>query len=115
MCPFSSVHFLAGSSNGNIRLHSRFYEKSLINLQSADEDGSLENGIDIIQWSKSRPCVFYIKDSSNYVHIWDLLSSDMFPIYSIPFREDITSIKMSPIQKGNNNTYMVHICIIPVN
>lgn len=101
MCPFSSIHFLTGSTNGNVRLHSRHYERSLINLRSAEEDEASEERVEIIQWSNSRPCVFYVKDSSNYVHVWDLLSSDMYPIYSIPFREEITCIKLAPKQKGS--------------
>lgn len=117
MCPFSPSHFLSGSINGNIRLHSRFYEKCLINLENLDENNSLPEQIDIIQWSKNRPCVFYIKDSNNYVHVWDLLSSDMYPIYSIPFREEIMAIRLAPskdsymalsTKRGNVYVHMIN-------
>lgn len=107
MCPFSSAHFLAGTHDGCVHLHSRVYERALMNLHSpADESLPVHEEVEVIQWSRNRPCVFYVKDSNNYVHVWDLLSSDMYPIYTIPFKEDITCIKLSPVQKGNQS-YMV--------
>lgn len=77
---------------------------------SGNSGDSGDSRIDIIQWSNNRPCVFFVKDHRNNIHIWDLMASDMFPIYSIPFEGNlITDMKLSPIYKQNESTYMVRI------
>ncbi|GLV38042.1 Transferrin 3 [Carabus blaptoides fortunei] len=109
LAPFSSKYFLAGCENGNIKLHSRFYEHSLMNLCNSQVETGRGQAIDIIEWSQSRPCVFYVKDSSSTVHIWDLSVSDAYPRCSVAFPETITDLKLSPIMENmtDKTSYMV--------
>ncbi|KAL1508853.1 hypothetical protein ABEB36_003682 [Hypothenemus hampei] len=108
ICPFSSSHFLAGYSNGDISLFSTTTERPLLLLQNKEEMDI--SSIQMIQWSKTKPFVFYAKDSENNIHIWDLGKSDMYPEYSIRFPEKINCFKLSPIMNVNGkgeSTYML--------
>ncbi|CAG9836971.1 unnamed protein product [Diabrotica balteata] len=101
-CPFSSEYFLAGYENGNINIYSRSSEKPLMTL--SDKDNSIQYcPIDLIQWSKNKPVVFYTKDAKNRINIWDLNESDMFPVFSIPFQEEISCMKLSPVCEDIEN------------
>ncbi|XP_050305302.1 cytoplasmic dynein 2 intermediate chain 1 [Anthonomus grandis grandis] len=94
-CPFYPSYFLAGHSNGDITLFSRNTEKPLLVLQNKEENVS--SSVQTIRWSKTKPFVFYAKDSKNNLHIWDLGKSDMYPEYTIRFPEKITCMTLSPI------------------
>ncbi|XP_028130151.2 cytoplasmic dynein 2 intermediate chain 1 [Diabrotica virgifera virgifera] len=101
-CPFSSEYFLAGYENGNVNIYSRSSEKPLMTL--SDKDNSIQYcPIDLIQWSKNKPVVFYTKDAKNRINIWDLNESDMFPIFSIPFEEEISCMKLSHVCEDVEN------------
>lgn len=106
-CPFSPLYFFAGYEDGTVVLYSCLLEKPLMTMSNKD-DNSKPSGIQLLQWSYHKPCVFYAKDGSNVLHLWDLGVSDLYPIYSIPFKENITCMKLSPILVKNNDTsYMV--------
>ncbi|KAK4882804.1 hypothetical protein RN001_006123 [Aquatica leii] len=105
-CPFSPQHFLAGHSNGAISIYSSLHERSLITLSNRNDN--LETGVEFIQWSHNKPSSFYVKDYSNTIHVWDLKSSDLFPVYSVPFKQKITAMKLSvPSMKSNETSYMI--------
>lgn len=103
---------MCGFNNGDINFYCRSFEKALITLSNANISDT-ESKIELIQWSHNHPLIFYVKDGSNTIHIWDLRVSDMFPSISVPFEENIISMKLSPLTASNNdddleNTYMVH-------
>lgn len=50
--------------------------------------------IDAIQWSRNVSFVFYTISNKNLINVWNLSESDLFPIYSIPFKENITAIRV---------------------
>ena len=58
-CPFQEGYMLAGSDDGQVRLHATTNERPLISWP-----GSVD-GQPILQviWSTSRPCVFYVLDN----------------------------------------------------
>ncbi|XP_066141001.1 cytoplasmic dynein 2 intermediate chain 1 [Euwallacea fornicatus] len=93
-CPFSSSHFLAGYANGDITLFSRTTDRPLLILQNKDQTDFSE--AQIIHWSKTKPFLFYTKDSKNTIHVWDLSKSDMYSQYSVQFPEKISCLKLSP-------------------
>ncbi|KAB0801711.1 hypothetical protein PPYR_03897 [Photinus pyralis] len=105
-CPFSSQYFLAGHDNGTITLYSSTLQKTLIALSNKNEN--VHSGVECIQWCSDKPCLFYVKDSSNTIHVWDLKISDLLPIYSVPFKEKITVMKLSKSQlKESETSYMI--------
>ncbi|XP_044736693.1 cytoplasmic dynein 2 intermediate chain 1 [Chrysoperla carnea] len=104
-CPFNQPYFLVGCTDGSIRLHSRYASKSLTTLLGV-EDNLKENSIKLIQWLKSKPFCIFSLDVNNTLHIWNLENSDIYPIYSIPFKEKISTIKVLPIQ-NDRKTHLV--------
>lgn len=61
-----------------------------------------DNGLKILQWSKTKPCQIFTVDRSNVMHIWDLEASDIYPIYSIPFKREIVQFKVLPVQSDEH-------------
>lgn len=98
-CPFSELYFLAGFRNGYVTLYSRIVEKPLLVMINKNS----ESGVEQIEWSCSKPCVFYVKHQENTLDIWDLTISDMLPAYSVPFREGIKYVKVIPTTEKYKN------------
>ena len=38
-----------------------------------------------VVWSTSRPCVFFILDTANRIHLWDLGAGDIYPAHTVQF------------------------------
>ncbi|KAM6216185.1 cytoplasmic dynein 2 intermediate chain 1 [Rhynchocyon petersi] len=74
--PFGEPIFLAGCSDGSIRLHQLTSEYPLLQWNNST------NGQAIIglQWSLTRPAVFLVQDDTSSIYIWDLLESDLGPV-----------------------------------
>lgn len=108
-CPFSELYFLAGFHNGCVALYSRMVEKPLIVMINKNS----ESGVDQIEWSCSKPCVFYVRQQ-DMLDIWDLSVSDMLPAYSVPFKERLEYVKLMPATekcKKTNKSCMVSVYI----
>ncbi|XP_040840288.1 cytoplasmic dynein 2 intermediate chain 1 isoform X2 [Ochotona curzoniae] len=74
--PFGEPIFLAGCSDGSIRLHQLTSEHPL-----AQWDGSTDGrAVTSLHWSPTRPAVFLVQDEASRVYIWDLLESDLGPV-----------------------------------
>ncbi|XP_036755484.2 cytoplasmic dynein 2 intermediate chain 1 isoform X1 [Manis pentadactyla] len=74
--PFGEPVFLAGCSDGSIRLHQLTSERPVMQW-----DGSTGgHAITGLQWSLTRPAVFLVQDDASCVYIWDLLESDLGPV-----------------------------------
>ena len=58
VCPHDGRYLLVGGSDGIIRLHSKSSTKPLTSWQVAKELAPIIK----INWSPSRPCVFYVLD-----------------------------------------------------
>ncbi|XP_035110118.3 cytoplasmic dynein 2 intermediate chain 1 isoform X4 [Callithrix jacchus] len=74
--PFGEPIFLAGCSDGSIRLHQLSSTFPLLQWDSST-DGHAVTGL---QWSPTRPAVFLVQDDTSSVYIWDLLQSDLGPV-----------------------------------
>jgi len=88
--PFNSDIFLVGYDNSIVALYSSLYSNSLYEWKvatstSKSNDASSSkkhNSIQQICWSKDRPFVFFVLCDSNILHVFDLLESEMDPLYS---------------------------------
>ncbi|XP_023318913.1 WD repeat-containing protein 60 [Trichogramma pretiosum] len=104
--PFKRSYFLAGCKDGSIRLHSLHAETPLMKLK--DEDSLA--GIRSIQWSRSRPSIFYVLDDQSRIAVWDMLKSATKPIYVVATTnwESVKCIKLSPcnVERDKQNQYM---------
>ncbi|XP_008065338.1 WD repeat-containing protein 60 [Carlito syrichta] len=74
--PFGEPIFLAGCSDGSIRLHQLDSADPLMQWDSST-DGHAVTGL---QWSPTRPAVFLVQDDTSTIYIWDLLQSDLTPV-----------------------------------
>lgn len=111
---FSSEFILAGFSDGNVQLFSTQIPSSLKAL-SNNLNGLSNYSISAIEWSYNNPFILYTLDEQNLLHIWDLESSDIYPIYSVPFTDKLKFIKMQPTrtlpETQLKRSYMVSIIL----
>ncbi|XP_047550188.1 cytoplasmic dynein 2 intermediate chain 1 [Lutra lutra] len=76
LSPFGEPVFLAGCSDGSIRLHQLTSERPLLQW-----DGSTDGHAVIgLHWSLTRPAVFLAQDDTSCIYVWDLLESDLGPV-----------------------------------
>ncbi|XP_022369625.1 WD repeat-containing protein 60 isoform X1 [Enhydra lutris kenyoni] len=74
--PFGEPVFLAGCSDGSIRLHQLTSERPVLQW-----DGSTDGHAVIgLHWSLTRPAVFLAQDDTSCIYVWDLLGSDLGPV-----------------------------------
>lgn len=76
LSPWQLPCMLAGSDDGSLWLFNLKNATPLLSW-SASTGG---NGILSLQWSRSKPSVFYVLDSNSNLHVWDLLKSDQGPV-----------------------------------
>ena len=78
--PFNPDLFLVGYDNSIVALYSSLYSNSLYEwkINSTKKNDSIHQ----ICWSKDRPFVFFILCESNILHVFDLLESEIDPLYS---------------------------------
>ncbi|XP_048950743.1 cytoplasmic dynein 2 intermediate chain 1 isoform X7 [Canis lupus dingo] len=74
--PFGEPVFLAGCSDGSIRLHQLTSECPLLQWNGSTEG----HAVTCLRWSLTRPAVFLAQDETSCIYIWDLLESDLGPV-----------------------------------
>uniref|UniRef100_A0A8C2P578 Cytoplasmic dynein 2 intermediate chain 1 n=1 Tax=Capra hircus TaxID=9925 RepID=A0A8C2P578_CAPHI len=82
--PFEEPVFLAGCSDGSIRLHRLTAERPLLQW----DHSTCGRAVTGLQWSLTRPAVFLVQDDTSCVYVWDLLESDLGPVARQPIRPD---------------------------
>lgn len=50
--------------------------------------GTEGRAITSLQWSPTRPAVFFVQDDASCIYIWDLLKSDLGPVAKQPISPD---------------------------
>ncbi|XP_043319943.1 cytoplasmic dynein 2 intermediate chain 1 isoform X4 [Cervus canadensis] len=82
--PFEEPVFLAGCSDGSIRLHRLTAERPLLQW----DHSTCGRAVTGLQWSLTRPAVFLVQDDTSCVYLWDLLESDLGPVSRQPICPD---------------------------
>nr|XP_048293747.1 cytoplasmic dynein 2 intermediate chain 1 isoform X1 [Myodes glareolus] len=82
--PFEETVFLAGCSDGSIRLHQLTSERPFMQWDSSTSGRSVIS----LQWSPTRPAVFLVQDDASRIYIWDLLQNDLGPVAQQPISPD---------------------------
>ncbi|XP_055990801.1 cytoplasmic dynein 2 intermediate chain 1 isoform X2 [Sorex fumeus] len=82
--PFGEPVFLAGCSDGSIRLHQLTSERPLLQWDHSTEGRAVTH----LQWSLTRPAVFLVQDDTSCLYIWDLLKNDLGPVAKQPISPD---------------------------
>ncbi|XP_074123398.1 cytoplasmic dynein 2 intermediate chain 1 isoform X2 [Sminthopsis crassicaudata] len=74
--PFGEPMFLAGCSDGSIRLHQLNSEYPICQWN----DTTNGQAIIALKWTQTRPAVFLVQDDISNIYIWDLLENDLGPV-----------------------------------
>ncbi|XP_036284770.1 cytoplasmic dynein 2 intermediate chain 1 isoform X1 [Pipistrellus kuhlii] len=82
--PFGEPAFLAGCCDGSIRLHQLASERPVMQWGLGTEGRAITS----LQWSPTRPAVFFVQDDASCIYIWDLLKSDLGPVAKQPISPD---------------------------
>ncbi|XP_060244266.1 cytoplasmic dynein 2 intermediate chain 1 isoform X2 [Meriones unguiculatus] len=82
--PFEETVFLAGCSDGSIRLHQLRSEKPVLQWDSSTSGHSVTD----LHWSPTRPAVFLVQDDASNIYVWDLLENDLGPVAQQPIFPD---------------------------
>ncbi|XP_053409594.1 cytoplasmic dynein 2 intermediate chain 1 isoform X3 [Nycticebus coucang] len=82
--PFGEPIFLAGCSDGSVRLHGLSSERPLLQWDSSTNGHAVTS----LQWSPTRPAVFLVQDDMSNIYVWDLLASDLGPVAIQPISPD---------------------------
>ncbi|XP_008572194.1 PREDICTED: WD repeat-containing protein 60 [Galeopterus variegatus] len=82
--PFGEPVFLAGCSDGSIRLHQVSCAHPLVQWDNSTRGHAVTS----LQWSPTRPAVFLVQDDTSTVYIWDLLKTDLGPVATQPIAPD---------------------------
>ncbi|XP_059135099.1 cytoplasmic dynein 2 intermediate chain 1 isoform X2 [Peromyscus eremicus] len=82
--PFEETVFLAGCSDGSIRLHHLTSERPIMQWDSSTKGRSVTS----LQWSPTRPAVFLVQDDASRIYVWDLLENDLGPVAQQPISPD---------------------------
>ncbi|KAG8573457.1 hypothetical protein GDO81_012417 [Engystomops pustulosus] len=91
---------IAGCSDGSIRLHTMSTEFP------AQQWNDSTNGqsITALQWSFTRPTVFFVLDAASSIYIWDLSQNDLHPIAKESIMPDpVLSLAVFGEPEKNNN------------
>ncbi|KAM5157588.1 cytoplasmic dynein 2 intermediate chain 1 [Mantella aurantiaca] len=98
--PFAIPAFLAGCTDGCIRLHTMSTEYPV--MQWNDTTGG--QAIIALQWSLTRSTMFFVLDAASSIYIWDLLQNDLQPIAKESITSDqVLSMSVFGEPEKNNN------------
>ncbi|KAM9775563.1 cytoplasmic dynein 2 intermediate chain 1 isoform 1-T1 [Syngnathus typhle] len=99
--PFRPNLFLVGCGDGSVRLHEVSRDKPV------DEwtDGTAGEAVLSLQWSQTRPAVFWVLDAASRLHIWDLLKSDKAPVVTERLDADRLTAMAAFGDPGQQNMY----------
>ncbi|XP_037135338.1 cytoplasmic dynein 2 intermediate chain 1 isoform X2 [Syngnathus acus] len=99
--PFRPNLFLVGCGDGSVRLHEVSRDKPV------DEwtDGTDGEAVVSLQWSQTRPAVFWVLDAASRLHIWDLLKSDKAPVVTERLDADRLTAMAAFGDPGQQNMY----------
>ncbi|XP_056375524.1 cytoplasmic dynein 2 intermediate chain 1 isoform X2 [Hyla sarda] len=98
--PLGAAALLAGCSDGSIRLHTMSTEFPAMQWN----DSTSGQSVTALQWSLTRPTVFFVLDAASSVYIWDLSQNDLHPIAKESIMPDtVLSMSVFGEPEKNNN------------
>ncbi|KAM4027089.1 cytoplasmic dynein 2 intermediate chain 1 [Anomaloglossus baeobatrachus] len=98
--PFGAAAFLAGCSDGSIRLHTMSTQFPAMQW----DDSTNGQAVTAVRWSFTRPTVFFVLDSASSIYMWDLSQNDLHPIAKEAIMPDrVLSMSVFGEPEKNNN------------
>ncbi|XP_072043878.1 LOW QUALITY PROTEIN: cytoplasmic dynein 2 intermediate chain 1-like [Amphiura filiformis] len=96
--PFGLPVFLIACGDGSIRLHNITTDLPAITWNNSTNGISIKN----LQWSRSRPSVFFVMDEASKVYVWELLENDGAPVKTEQFTHaSLTFLTLSSDHPGS--------------
>ncbi|NXM28551.1 WDR60 protein, partial [Oxyruncus cristatus] len=86
-------------SDGSIRLHQMTSEYPVMQWN----DSTNGQPVIALQWSLTRPAVFFALDASSNIYIWNLLENDLLPVAkeTIPSEKVVAMALLGEPEKAN--------------
>ncbi|XP_030635006.1 WD repeat-containing protein 60 [Chanos chanos] len=89
--PSGEPFFLAGCSDGSVRLYSIKIETPVQEWTGSSSGAAVVS----VQWSVTRPSVFCVLDAASDLHVWDLNETDDAPLITEKIHNDrVTAVAM---------------------
>ncbi|XP_057185223.1 cytoplasmic dynein 2 intermediate chain 1 isoform X2 [Triplophysa rosa] len=98
--PSGEPLFLAGCSDGTLRLHSVLKDDPLMEWTCSGGPPILS-----VQWSQTRPAVFFVLDAASDLHIWDLTKNDYVPVITENIHNDRVTVMAVFGEPAKQNTF----------
>ncbi|KAA0723498.1 WD repeat-containing protein 60 [Triplophysa tibetana] len=98
--PSGEPLFLVGCSDGTLRLHSVLKDDPLMEWTCSGGSPILS-----VQWSQTRPAVFFVLDAASDLHIWDLTENDYVPVITKNIHNDRVSVMAVFGEPAKQNTF----------
>ncbi|XP_068091943.1 cytoplasmic dynein 2 intermediate chain 1 isoform X2 [Hyperolius riggenbachi] len=104
--PFGVPAFLAGCSDGSIRLHSISAEYPVMQWN----DTTSGQAITALQWSLTRPTMFFVLDAASSIYVWDLLQNDLQPVAQESITSDLV-LSMAVFGEPEKNNHLMGLAL----
>ncbi|XP_055520578.1 cytoplasmic dynein 2 intermediate chain 1 isoform X3 [Leucoraja erinacea] len=83
-CNFEKTMFLAGCSDGTIRLHSVTNEWPILQWNESTKGSPIRS----VLWALTRPGMFFVLDAESHVYVWDLMQDVSKPVVEESLQSD---------------------------
>ncbi|XP_070174778.1 cytoplasmic dynein 2 intermediate chain 1-like isoform X2 [Littorina saxatilis] len=106
--PFDKPYFLTGCEDGSVSLYHTSLKHPLSTWSTFCEDHSIVT----VQWSRSRPVVFFVLAANSTVYTFDLVQTGLMPVQSDAITSGrVTSLAVAsdPALIGGNKALPTHL------
>lgn len=108
--PFGEPYFLAGCEDGSVHLYHTSSARPLISWNALCEG----HPIVTVEWSQSRPAVFFVLAANSSLHMFDLVETGAVPVHSDQItagRATSFSVSSDPALIGASKSQPAHILL----
>ncbi|KAL8618446.1 hypothetical protein ACOMHN_049863 [Nucella lapillus] len=108
--PFGEPYFLAGCEDGSVHLYHTSQKHPLASWPTFSEGHSIHT----IQWSRSRPAVFFVLAHNSTIHTFDLVETGLLPVNSDPIasgKATAMALGSDPALIGGNKSLPAHLLV----
>ncbi|XP_076436992.1 cytoplasmic dynein 2 intermediate chain 1-like [Babylonia areolata] len=108
--PFGEPYFLAGCEDGSVHLYHTSQKHPLSSWPMFSEG----HAILTVQWSRSRPAVFFVLAENSTLYTFDLVETGLLPVKSDPIssgRAMAVAVGSDPALIGGNRNLPAHLLV----
>ncbi|XP_025084636.1 WD repeat-containing protein 60-like isoform X2 [Pomacea canaliculata] len=108
--PFGEPYFLAGCEDGTVNLYHTSSEHPLTSWSTFSSGYSIVS----IQWSQSRPAVFFVLNTNSVVFVFDLTETGLSPVHTDQVSSDrvtFMAVASDPVITGIGKSQPAHFLL----